>query len=227
MCRRVFVTSNISETSLSLLQKHADVEINSYGRTMAKDELIRFSRDKDALLCTMTDQIDREVIQACPGLRIISNFGVGYIHIDLEAATEAGKIVNNTPGVLTDATADLTWALLFDVARRVSEGDRLVRRGEWKGWNPGFMLGSGVAGKTIGIIGMGNIGQAVAYRARAFRMKVLYFSHTRLPVKKEQELEAQWRSLFSLLKEADFVSLHAPYTRETHHLIGREELKQI
>lgn len=227
MCRRVFVTSDISDTSLSVLQEHANVEINPYGRALAKEELIRFARDKDALLCTVTDRIDYQVIHACPGLRIISNYGVGYNHIDVGAATATGKIVTNTPGVLTDATADLTWALLFDAARRVSEGDRLVRRGMWKGWDPGFMLGSEVTGKTLGIIGMGNIGQAVASRARAFRMKVLYFSRTRLSLEKEQELGVQWRSLFSLLKEADFISLHAPYTSETHHLLGREQLKQM
>ncbi len=224
---RVFVTSNLSETSLSVLQEHADVEVNPYNRTLAKEELIRFARNKDALLCTVTDPIDHQVIHRCPGLRIISNYGVGYNHIDVGAATATGKIVTNTPGVLTDATADLTWALLFDVARRLSEGDRLVRRGEWKGWKPGFMLGTEVTGKTLGIIGMGNIGQAVASRARAFRMKVLYFSRTRLSAEKEQKLCIQWRSLFSLLREADFVSLHAPYTSETHHLLGQEQLKQM
>lgn len=227
MCRRVFVTNHLSDTSLSVLQEYVDVEINPYGRTLAKEELIRFAREKDALLCTVTDRIDHQVIYACPGLRIISNYGVGYNHIDVGAATATGKIVTNTPGVLTDATADLTWALLFDTARRVSEGDRLVRRGEWKGWGPGFMLGSEVTGKTLGIIGMGNIGQAVASRARAFRMKVLYFSRTRLSLEKEQELGVRWCSLFSLLKEADFVSLHAPYTSKTHHLLGREQLKQM
>ncbi|MGA8942127.1 MAG: D-glycerate dehydrogenase [Thermoactinomyces sp.] len=227
MYPRVFVTDNLSKTSLSVLQEYAEVEINPYGRTLTKEELIRFAREKDALLCTVTDRVDQQVIHACPDLKIISNFGVGYNHIDVEAATATGKIVTNTPGVLTDATADLTWALLLDVARRVSEGDRLVRRGEWGGWGPGFMLGSEVTGKTLGIIGMGNIGQAVAFRARAFRMKVLYFSRTRLSPETEQELGVQWCLLPSLLKEADFVSLHAPYTRKTHHLLGREQLKQM
>jgi lactate dehydrogenase-like 2-hydroxyacid dehydrogenase len=136
-------------------------------------------------------------------------------------------LVTNTPDVLTDATADLTWALLLDVARRVTEGDRLVRAGRWIGWTPEFMLGTEVTGKTLGIIGMGRIGKAVASRARGFRMRVLYHSRTRLSAEEERALGAEWRTFHSLLEEADFVSLHAPYTAETHHLIGEDELARM
>lgn len=225
MDRRVFVTSHISKHYLSILEEHLEVEINPLNRQLTQQEMIQFAQDKDALLSTVSDEIDSEVIHACPRLKIISNYGVGYNNIDIEAATSADMLVTNTPGVLTDATADLTWALLFDVARRVSEGDRLVRRGEWKGWEPDFLLGSEVTGKTLGIIGMGRIGKAVAYRARAFHMNVIYHSRTRLSPEEEQKLGVRWSSFFDLLKEADFVSLHAPYTRETHHLIGRQALK--
>lgn len=224
MGRRVFVTRFISKHYLSILEEHLEVEINSLNRKLTQSEIIQFTQDKDAILCTVSDEVNSEVIRACPRLKIISNYGVGYNNIDLKAAASKGVIVTNTPGVLTDATADLTWALLFDVARRLSEGDRLVRRGEWKGWEPGFLLGSEVTGKSLGIIGMGRIGKAVAYRARAFHMNVIYHSRRRLSPEEEQKLNVRWSPLDELLQEADFVSLHAPYTRETHHLIGQKEL---
>ncbi|MBA4550756.1 MULTISPECIES: D-glycerate dehydrogenase [Thermoactinomyces] len=227
MGHRVFVTSLINQHYLSKLKEHMEVELNPMNRQLTQSEIMQFAKDKDALLCTVSDEINSEVMDACPRLKIISNYGVGYNNIDLEAATSSGVIVTNTPGVLTDATADLTWALLLDVARRVSEGDRLVRFGEWKGWEPGFLLGTEVTGKTLGIIGMGRIGQAVAYRARAFHMNVIYHSRTRLSSEEEQKLGVRWSSFFDLLEEADFVSLHAPYTPETHRLIGRQALKKM
>jgi D-3-phosphoglycerate dehydrogenase len=223
----VLVTRHLPGDALIQLQQVAKVEIIGEEESLSSEKWIRRLRGKDALICTVADPIDEKVMEACPELSIISNFGVGYNHIDIAAATRRGILVTNTPDVLTDATADLTWALLLDVARRVTEGDRLVRAGRWIGWTPEFMLGTEVTGKTLGIIGMGRIGKAVASRARGFRMRVLYHSRTRLSAEEERALGAEWRTFHSLLEEADFVSLHAPYTAETHHLIGEDELARM
>jgi glyoxylate reductase len=177
----------------------------------------------DAAIVTLGDRIDAETIHAAARLNILANYAVGYNNIDLAAARQRGLIVTNTPDVLTDATADLTWALLLATARRVVEGDSLVRSGRWTGWSPTQLLGAEVSGKTLGIIGMGRIGQAVAQRATGFRMAVRY--HTRSP-KATSSLPREWefRSLQDLLGEADIVTIHVPLTPATHHLIGAREL---
>ena len=177
----------------------------------------------DAAIVTLGDCIDAETIHAAARLRILANYAVGYNNIDLAAARERGLIVTNTPDVLTDATADLTWALLLATARRIVEGDALVRSGRWTGWSPTQLLGAEVSGKTLGIIGMGRIGQAVARRAVGFRMPVRY--HTRQPMT-TSSLPREWehRSLQDLLREADVVTIHVPLTPATHHLIGAREL---
>ncbi|THJ24823.1 MAG: D-glycerate dehydrogenase [Nitrospira sp. CG24E] len=177
----------------------------------------------DAAIVTLGDRIDAETIHAATRLKILANYAVGYNNIDLAAARQRGLIVANTPDVLTDATADLTWALLLATTRRVIEGDALVRSGRWTGWSPTQLLGSEVTGKTLGIIGMGRIGQAVAHRAAGFRMPVLY--HTRQQPD-SSSLPSEWkcRPLQALLEEADIVTIHAPLTPVTHHLIGSREL---
>ncbi len=177
----------------------------------------------DAAIVTLGDCIDTETIHAATRLKILANYAVGYNNIDLMAARQRGLIVTNTPDVLTDATADLTWALLLATARRVVEGDALVRSGHWTGWSPAQLLGTEVSGKTLGIIGMGRIGQAVAGRAMGFRMPVRY--HSRQPIA-PSSLPREWeyRSLQELLSEADVVTIHAPLTPATHHLIGAQEL---
>ena len=182
--------------------------------------------EADAAIVTLTDRIDAETIDAAPRLKVLANYAVGYNNIDLAAANRRGLIVTNTPDVLTDATADLTWALILATARRVVEGDRLVRSGQWTGWAPTQLLGAAVAGKTLGIIGMGRIGQAVAQRAAGFRMKVLY--HARRPAVPPLA-SASWerRTLPELLSASDFVSIHVPLTADTHHLIGMRELAQM
>ena len=177
----------------------------------------------DAAIVTLGDRIDAEIIQAATRLKILANYAVGYNNIDLAAARQRGLIVTNTPDVLTDATADLTWALLLATARRVVEGDALVRSGHWAGWSPIQLLGAEIAGKTMGIIGMGRIGQAVARRAVGFRMPVLYHARHSL-VGSSLPGEWQYRSLERLLKEADVVTIHVPLTPATHHLIGAREL---
>lgn len=177
----------------------------------------------DAAIVTLGDFIDAETIRAATRLKILANYAVGYNNIDLAAARARGLIVTNTPDVLTDATADLTWALLLATARRVAEGDALVRSGRWTGWSPTQLLGAEVSGKTLGIIGMGRIGQAVAHRAVGFRMPVRY--HTR-QTQATSSLPLEWehRSLQDILGEADVVTIHVPLTAATHHLIGAREL---
>ena len=177
----------------------------------------------DAAIVTLGDCIDAETIHAATRLKILANYAVGYNNIDLTAARQRGLIITNTPDVLTDATADLTWALILATARRVVEGDALVRSGRWTGWSPTQLLGGEVSGKTLGIIGMGRIGQAVARRATGFRMPVRY--HTRSPLA-ASSLPCEWehRSLRDLLGETDILTIHAPLTPSTHHLIGEREL---
>ena len=177
----------------------------------------------DAAIVTLGDFIDAETIRVATRLKILANYAVGYNNIDLAATQARGLIVTNTPDVLTDATADLTWALLLATARRVVEGDALVRSGRWTGWSPTQLLGAEVSGKTLGIIGMGRIGQAVAQRAVGFRMPVRY--HTRQPMA-TSSLPREWehRSLRDILGEADVVTMHVPLTPSTHHLIGARAL---
>ncbi len=177
----------------------------------------------DAAIVTLGDRIDAEAIHAATRLKILANYAVGYNNIDLISARQRGLIVTNTPDVLTDATADLTWALILSTARRIVEGDALVRSGRWTGWSPTQLLGRDISGKTLGIIGMGRIGQAVAHRAAGFRMPVRY--HSRQPIA-TSSLPREWeyRSLQELLSEADVVTIHAPLTPATHHLIGARKL---
>ena len=179
-------------------------------------------READAAICTLTDRVDASMLAEATRLKILANYAVGYNNIDLAAAKARGIVVTNTPDVLTDATADLTWALLLAVARRVAEGDAYVRSGDWSGWAPTQMLGTDVAGKTLGIVGMGRIGQAVAQRATGFNMRIRYTSRTGTAL---DQLPSQWesRTLPDLLKEADFVSLHVPLNSATHHLIGARQ----
>ena len=177
----------------------------------------------DAAIVTLGDHIDSEAIHAATRLKILANYAVGYNNIDLVAARECGLIITNTPDVLTDATADLTWALILATARRIVEGDALVRSGRWPGWSPTQLLGAEISGKTLGIIGMGRIGQAVAGRAMGFRIPIRY--HSRQPIA-TSSLPREWeyRSLQDLLGEADIVTIHVPLTPATHHLIGAREL---
>ena len=221
---KVFVTREIPKIGLELLEK-AGFEINLRGNELppTRDELLEGVKDADALLCLLTDKISRDVLEAGKNLKIVSNYAVGYDNIDVDAATELGIIVTNTPGVLTDATAELAWALLFAVARRIVEADKFTRAGKFKGWHPTLLLGFELKGKTLGIIGAGRIGTAMALKSKGFEMKVLYFSRHRNE-RLERELGAKMVSLDELLKESDFVSLHVPLTSETFHLIGEREL---
>lgn len=187
-------------------------------------EILAGVRDAQAAICTLNEQMDAAILSAAPSLRIIANYAVGYNNIDVETAKARGIVVTNTPDVLTNATADLTWALILAVARRVVESDRLVRQHQWTGWSPTQMLGVDLSGKTLGIIGMGRIGQAVARRATGFDMTVLYWTRSERPL---QSSNTAWQrvSFDELLRRSDFLSPHIPLTPDTHHLINDAALR--
>jgi len=223
----IYVTRRIPEAGLEILRREcATVEVNPDDRVLEHHELVEKVRGRDGILCLLTDKIDEEVLLAARGARGFANYAVGYNNIDVAKATELGMVVTNTPGVLTDATADLTWALLMAVARRVVEADRFMRQGRFKGWAPMLFLGADVTGRTLGIVGAGRIGSAVARRARGFDMKVLYFSRSAKP-DLEKELGARRVGFDELLAEADFVSVHVPLTDETRHMFGAEQFKRM
>jgi len=222
---RVFVTRPIPEAGLALLRQECEVTVfPEKDRMPTREEIIQGARGKDALLCLLTDEITAEVMDAAPGLKVISNYAVGFNNIDVQAATARGIVVTNTPGVLTETTADFAWALLMAVARRVVEADRYTRAGKFQGWGPLLFLGSDVYGKRIGIIGMGRIGQAIARRALGFSMEVVYYNRKRVEPDVEKALRARYVSLDELLSQSDYVVLTVPLTPETRHLIGAREL---
>jgi glyoxylate reductase len=202
-----------------------DVRQHARDRPPTGEELLDGVRGADALLCLLTERVDAAVLAAAPRLRIVANLAVGHDNIDIPAATARGVVVTNTPDVLTEATADLTFALLLAAARRLVEGDRLVRSGRWDGWSPTQLLGQPVAGRTLGIVGMGAIGTAVARRARGFGMSVLY--HNRNPAPAAAEVAARLVTLDELLRRADVVTLHAPLTDDTRHLIDAAALGRM
>jgi glyoxylate reductase len=218
----VLVTRRFPTSVLAKLEAAAAVDVWMEERAMRPDELRTRLAGKDALLCMVTDEIDRAVLDAAPGLKIVAAAAVGFNNIDVAYAQSRGVVVTNTPDVLTEATADFAWALILALTRRVSEGERLVRRGGWEGWAFDQLLGAGLRGKQLGIVGMGRIGRAVASRADAFGMHVAYTS--RAPVDLDG---AQRLSLDVLLNTSDVVSLHVPLTDDTRHLIDRRSLARM
>jgi glyoxylate reductase len=221
--KKVYITRAITKRAVDFLAASCSVEVSGADRPLSREELIEGVRGKDALLTMLNDNIDAELMDAAgPRLRIIANYAVGYNNIDITAATHRGIFVSNTPDALTDATADIAWALLMAAARRLVDGDRVTRRGGFTGWAPLFMLGVDIVGKTLGIIGPGRIGQAVARRAGGFDMKVLYTGNRPRP-DFEQAAGASFADLDTLIRESDFISLHLPLTSATHHLIGERE----
>ncbi len=224
---KVYVTRKLpSKRAMDLLFKYLDVDLREEEVPPSKEEMIAHLEDKDALLCLLTDKVDAETIRSAPKLKVISTYSVGFDHIDVEEATTRGIYVTNTPGVLTEAVADLTWALILAITRRIVEADRCVRTpGCWRiGWAPDFMLGMELNGKTLGIIGLGRIGTAVARRAKGFGMNIIYYDVIRRE-DLEKELGVKYVPLKELLKEADIVSIHVPLTKETYHMIKEEELR--
>lgn len=222
---KVYVTRNIPK-AISMLKEHCKVTFHKKEKAPSKKEIIKNVKDKDGILCVLSDTIDGEVINSGERLKVISSYSVGYDHIDVDVATKRGIYVTYTPEVLTETTADLAFALMMTVARRVVEGDKLVRRGKWKdAWYYDFMLGNDLHGKNLGIIGMGRIGSALARRASGFKMKVLYHNRNRLPLDREKELDVEYRGLNDLLRESDFVSIHVSLSDDTYHLIDEKKLR--
>ena len=220
----VFVTRLIPERGLEMLREHCEVEVWPDELPPSKEALKEKVRDCEGLLTMLSDPIDAEVIAAAPKLKVISQYAVGVDNIDIAEATRRGIPVGHTPGVLTEATADLAFALLMAAARRVVEGADYVRAGKWKTWGPTLLLGADVWGATLGIVGFGRIGQAVARRGVGFRMRVLAYD-PRPDEEAAVSIGVELLDLDALLRESDFVSLHTPLTEETYHMIGERELK--
>lgn len=220
----VLVTGNLPDDIIAPLKERHNVMIHSQDRPMERPAILSAVKEKQGLLCMITDAVDRELLDRAPQLKMVANFGVGFNNIDVAAASERGIWVSNTPGVLTDATADLTMALILALGRRLVEGDRHTREGRFQFWAPFHFLGHDISGKTLGIVGLGRIGEAVARRAASFNMTVIY--HNRHPLDAEQEtrLGVRYSELDALLQQADFITLHVPFTRAAHHLVGAREL---
>ncbi len=225
---KVYVTRIIPEPGLSMLKECCEVEVhNSKEWPPSRQELIEKVRDKDALLCLLTDKIDAEVMDAAPNLKVISTYSVGFDHIDVPEATKRGIYVTHTPGVLTDAVAEFTVGLILAVTRRIVEADKIIRTGQWdKPWNPYFLTGPELKGKTIGLVGLGRIGVATAKRLSSFDVKLVYYDRERR-WDVESVLNMEYMDLDTLLSVSDIVSIHVPLTKDTYHLINEERLRKM
>ena len=223
---KLYVTRLIPKPGLDLLCRFAETRIWEGELPPPREVLLQEAKEVDGILSLLTDTIDSELMDASPNLRVVSNYAIGYDNIDVQAATERGIMVCHTPGVLTETTADFTFALLVCVARRVVEAVRYVREGRWKTWAPMLCLGYDLYGSTLGLIGLGRIGGAVAKRATGFEMRTLYYDVNRQP-SLEEELGLTYVDLDTLLRESDFISLHTPLTSETYHMIGAEQFKMM
>ena len=228
MAARIVVTRRIPEPAIELLQEAGDVWVSPHDRPLATDELHAAVAGADGVVTLLHDRVDDAFLDAAgSGLRIVANAAVGYDNVDVPACARRGVVVSNTPGVLTEATADIAFALILMATRRLGEGERLIRSGTPWSWSMFFMLGSGIQGKTLGIVGLGKIGLATARRARAFGMEIAYAGRRRAPADVETELAARFLPLDELLAQADVVSLHCPLSAETRHLIDAEALGRM
>jgi glyoxylate reductase len=224
----VLVTRRVPAPVLERLSGRCRPDVWEGEGVMPRGDLLDHVAGKAGIMAMLTDRVDGELLdRAGPSLRVVANFAVGYDNLDLDACTARGVLATNTPDVVTEATADLTWALLLAAARRVAEGDRFMRSGRPWVWGPEFFLGREVHGKTLGVVGLGRIGRAVARRAAGFGMPVLYHAGHRLPPDQEAALHVAWRELDELLAEADFVTVHTGLTPATRHLIGEAELQRM
>ncbi len=225
---KVYVTRQLFDEALEILRMYSEVEVFEGIDNPAPRELILSKvRNVEGLLCLLTDRIDLKVLESGRNLEVVSNYAVGFNNIDVDAATKRGIYVTNTPGILTETTADCTWALLMAISRRIAEADHHVRSGKWvHAWGPRMFIGSDVHGKTLGIIGLGRIGSTVAKRAKGFDMDLIYYDINRRE-EMEEKLGIVFKSLDDVLHESDFVTIHVPLTKQTHHLIGRHELSMM
>jgi glyoxylate reductase len=224
---RVFATRPLFPAAQQILNANCEMEYWTQAERISKEELLRSVKDKDGLVCLLTERVNDELLRAAPKLRIAANVAVGFDNIDLQACTKRNVVATNTPGVLDETTADFAWTLMMAVARRIGEGEALARSGAWKGWDLDQLVGADVWGKTLGVVGFGRIGRAVARRAAGFQMKVLYADSIRAPLDVESEARAEYRDLNSLLADSDFVSLHVPLTSDTRGLFDVARLSKM
>jgi glyoxylate reductase len=215
---KVFATHSLFDAARQILQEACEVEYWAKPERPPREEVLRRVKDKEGLICLLTEKINEEFLRAAPKLRIAANVAVGFDNIDVSACTKRGVVATNTPGVLDETTADFAWTLLMAVARRLSEGEALARSGKWKNWDLDQLVGTDVWGKTLGIVGFGRIGRAVARRASGFQMKVIYTDAMRAPADMEKALNAEFRDMNALLAESDFISVHVPLLPETRGL---------
>ena len=227
MRAKVLVTKRIFPEAIALLEQHADVDYEATDEGLASPALIARARGKRVIVSQFNDPLHRDVLAQLTGISLIANVAVGYDNIDLDAATERGILVTNTPGILTDTTADLAFALMLAAARRIPEAHEYIRAGRWNRWTIDLMIGRDIHHRTLGILGMGRIGQAVARRAAGFSMRILYHDPVRLSPELERELNAEFVTKERLLRESDFVSVHVPLSEETRHAIGEAELRMM
>ncbi|HEX4545562.1 MAG TPA: D-glycerate dehydrogenase [Candidatus Acidoferrum sp.] len=217
---RVFATHPLFEPARQILEESCEVEYWAKPERPPRPELLQRIKDKEGLVCLLTEKVNEELLEAAPKLRIAANVAVGFDNIDVAACTRRGVVATNTPGVLDETTADFAWTLMMAVARRLGEGEALARSGNWQGWDLDQLVGTDVWGKTLGLVGFGRIGRAVARRASGFQMKVIYTDALRVPKEVEKELQAEFRDMNSLLADADFVSVHVPLLPETRGLLN-------
>ncbi|HET8923643.1 MAG TPA: D-glycerate dehydrogenase [Candidatus Acidoferrum sp.] len=223
----VFATHPLFEAAREILQASCEVEYWDKPGRPPRPELLQLIKDKEGLVCLLTEKVNEELLQAAPKLRIASNVAVGFDNIDVAACTKRGVAATNTPGVLDETTADFAWTLMMAVARRLGEGEALARSGTWQGWDLDQLVGTDVWGKTLGLVGFGRIGRAVARRASGFQMRVIYTDALRAPEEVEKELKAEFRDMDMLLAEADFVSLHVPLLSETRGLFDAAKFNRM
>ncbi len=224
---KILVTREVFDETLEYLRGYCDVQDNQADTPLAPEALAAAVTGKDGLMCCLTDRVDAALLQRAPQLKVVANIAVGYNNIDVPACTGRGVMATNTPGVLDDSTADLAWALILGTARRITEVERRVRNGEWTGWRLKQWLGVDVHHATLGIIGMGRIGQVIARRALGFDMKVLYHNRNRIAPELERKCNASYAALDEVLAQSDFVVLQVPYSPATHHLIGAAQLAKM
>ena len=224
---KVFITAIIPEVATKILEENGiEVIQNKSYLPIDKKKFLNRAKDCDGILCLLSNKIDKEIIDGLPKVKVIANYAVGFNNIDVDYATQKKIWVTNTPDVLTNATADLAFALLLACARRIVEADEFTRKGKFKIWQSDLMLGKELNGHTVGIIGAGRIGQAFGRRSKGFGMKILYFDKKRIP-KFEKETGAKFSTLNQLLKKSDFISIHTPLTKETYHLIDKKEFEMM
>ena len=225
MPKKILISNALPEEARRVIPPEIEVDYNDSEEPLPRADLLRRLRDKDGLICHILSVLDDEVLASSPGLKVVANVAVGYNNIDVEAARRRGVVVTNTPDVLTETTADFAWALLMAAARRVVEADQYARSGRWQTWKWGLLWGADIHGKTLGVVGFGRIGRAVARRGQGFGMRVLYHDTVRADAATERELNASPTDLETLLRESDFVSLHTLLSPETRHLINERTLR--